>query len=520
MAGGLKPIGENGESSPQQLADLLMDTLQQSPALWTVEHSALLGQAFRTATQLPIHPGRLCSLLSAAPSSHLHALLHAELAAALAANEPDLARTLLAKATPPSTAGPDIAARHWGAQARALHTLGDADGCQHAMAQARQAVAKGGDPQPLAADCLAMGDFVGALAVVSTTQRIAAHHLESLYREIILQSLHADQLSVGLTVLALSDDMVMQHRLLRSLVDVPLRHKNGAAVHQMIDAAPVAYKGDLFAHVVPRLIEANLHADASAAVATWREVESTSLLCIAGEGLLGDPAPQLQQLHTALSHYLEEEEELGMVTSWAYRELGQAFGWLGDLGAALMALERVADPEERLASLLAASRHASTGVQEAFLCAAQGLIASLEDERRRVNALSQLAACLHDLKRPTRAQAALSEAQHIADGIRRARSDQGQTRRAALQTISNTQFAVNNPFGAYTTGRRLRTRHHQDPDLVRCATHYAAAGDLAGASRCITAIHAEPLRLSAISQATTAWLAAGRPLGVAEQDAA
>ena len=518
----LKPVGQNGPSTTPILTDLFTEVLPALPAAPPDLHHTI-ADLFCDAARLCVPTPLLLAQLDRLPDRTLAAVCTARIAASLAARgELEAAQALLARAVmPPGTVDPAGVAWLHSSRARAHHALGEGPARDTAFAAAREAMRRGeGIPARLAFDLLAVEDFAGALDVVSSTRRIPAETIEVLYRDIITQAYRAERLPVGLQVLHLADDFLMQHRLLRGLVRLPLADGDGGSVLEMVRAAPVAYQGDLLAEVVPELVAHRLHSAAREAVALWAEAESTSLLRLGGAGLVEDPAASLAALHEALALRLEQEEELGMVDAWAYRELGQALGWLGELGAALSALERVADHDDRLSALLNAARYAPAGVTEALICAARGLVASLEDEMRRVRALMRLGMLLSRLGRRTEADALFSEALQLADGIRRPRSDQGQTRRAALQLVIQGQLAVGAHVGAWLAGRKLRTRRHQDPALARSAAAYAAAGDLPGAAWCVRAIISLDSRLLALQAAARAWIQAGEPLLLADSDAA
>jgi hypothetical protein len=145
---------------------------------------------------------------------------------------------------------------------------------------------------------------------------------------------------------------------------------------------------------------------------------------------------------------------------------------------------------------------------------------SLEDEPRRVRASVRLGVLLCQLGRRVSARPLFDEALRIADGIRRPRSDQGQTRRAALQVVIRSQLAVAEHTGAAAAGRKLRTRRHQDPSLSAIARDYAAAGDLVGACWCLSTMEPGIPQLHALRSVAETWLASGRPLRIADSDAA
>lgn len=525
-----KPIGENGSPSLEPLTTHLRQALRQAPALWEPDTQRLIADLVSAAVSVGVDVDTACAtadaICAASPAAAAPRVLFARIAESLATQgAANAAEAILARATSPSCSDDDdVAGRAWllGARARALHVLGDGAGRDEAFSSARSLMRQGQRIHPgrLAADHLVVGNFAGALDVVRSTRRIPAGELSELYREIIAQSYAAERLSLGLEVLHLADDLIMQHRLLRDLLALPLAAGDGDSVLQLVSAAPIAYQGDLLAYAVPRLVAAGLHRAARDAVALWEAAESTSLLRLGAQGLVSDPGPPLAALHEALALRLEQEEELGIVDAWAYRELGQAFGWLGALGAALSALERVADHDDRLKALLAAARHAPVGVSEALICAARGLVASLEDESRRVRASVRLAAMLAQQGRRAEARQLFDDALQTADGIRRPRSDQGQTRRAALLVVTRAQQEVGEHVGAYNAGRKLRTRRHQNPSLRASAVAYAQAGDLSGACCYLDAMVSGLGQVRAVQQAAAAWLAAGQPLQAVDSDAA
>lgn len=526
MGAFLRPIGQNGVCSQQQLSSLLATTVAALPAYWQPEHYATIADLLSSAILLDVPLDAVLAVTEQpmpagqVPSA---ATLQFRIVGALAAvGRSDEARAVLKRAEASSVAMDDWSAiaRRQGARARALHALGDAAGVADAVAAAQEAVRRGGEPADLAADLLSMGDFVSALGIVQSTKRIAPERLEPLYRDIIWQAQGAGRLALGLEVMHLSDDLLMQHRILHALMLDAIVARDGTSALMAVHAAPVAYQGDLLAVAVPRLVSQNMHRTALEAVQLWGAQEATSLLRLGAVALVSDPQPAIEEMLAALEQRLEQEEELGMVDAWAYRELGQALGWTGELGASLRALERVADHEDRLQALLGAAQHAPLAVQEALICAARGLVASLEEESRRVRALSRLGVILCELGRRSEGRAAFADALHIATSIRRPRTDQGLTRRSALLAVVDAQLSVGEFAAAYRAGRKLRTRRHQNPSLRSCAVAYAAAGDLRGACWCVEAMIPDASQLAALQDVVAVWVQAGRPLLEADVDAA
>ena len=527
MGAPLRPIGHNGLCSQEQLSSLLATAVASLPAYCQPENYQTISDLLSSAILLDLPLKAVLAvtdqITSMEPDSPTIAMLRFRVAGALA--EVGRARDAqailkLAEAGPCAAADWPATARRQGARARALHALGDGAGLGAAVEAAREAVQRGGDPGGLAADLLSIGDFVGALEVVQSTRRIEEAQLEGLYRDIVWQAYGAGRLALGLEVMHLSDDLLLQHRILRALMLEAIAAGDEAAALMAVRAAPVAYQGDLLADAVPRMVAQNMHRAALEAVRLWEASEATSLLRLGALALVSDPQPALDAMLAALEQRLEQEEELGMVDAWAYRELGQALGWAGELGASLRALERVADHEDRLQALLGAARHAPRAVQEALICAARGLVASLEEEIRRVRALSRLGVVLCELGRRSEGCAVLEDALQVATSIRRPRTDQGVTRRSALLVVIGAQISVGALAAAYRAGRKLRTRRHQNASLHRCAVAYAEAGDLRGACWCVEAMVSDASQLVALQEVVSAWIQAGRPILEADFDAA
>ncbi|MFT4979408.1 MAG: hypothetical protein ACI8S6_005318, partial [Myxococcota bacterium] len=241
MVVNLKPIGQNGPSSPMLLTRQLLDALPTLPGQWTVESQGTIAGMLSAAVTVGVPTEQVQSAAAQIAARHPGAAstaLSARIAEALARR----GDTTAARAILPDAPGadlsddPDLCWLH-SARARALHALGDDAGRDAAFAAARTSDQVA--PERLAEDLLAVGDFMGALDVVRSTHRISTDAQIPLYRDIIEQAYRAERLDLGLEVLHLSNDMRLQHQLLRELLAAPLAQRDGPAVLAMVRAAPV-----------------------------------------------------------------------------------------------------------------------------------------------------------------------------------------------------------------------------------------------------------------------------------------
>ncbi|MEL6347653.1 MAG: hypothetical protein AAFV53_31385, partial [Myxococcota bacterium] len=402
---------------------------------------------------------------------------------------------------------------------RALVRLGDVDGAQDAFARAH-AVA-GHDVEKLKrviSDQLAVDEIIGVASALRLAGMPMAFSMRSLYVDFLRGLYGVGRLDVGLELMG-QGDVVERYEILYALLDAPLQTGDADGCMMLVRAAPRAYQGDLLRALVPRMMAQGMSRAARRAVDYWDTVEPSGIARLGARALVGD----VDEARTALKQKLAERlavEEVAFPDAWAYRELGRACGWAGELSGALSALERVADHEDRLHALISAARHAPSVVAEVMLCAARGLVISVEDERRQADAAARFGVLLVRLGRIEEAQTTFHDATQKAAAIRRPRSDQGFVRRSALHTLVRAQLAVGQHPGAFRTIRKLRTRRQRGPLLAEIATIYAQAGDLGGAALCLDGMDADAAQVRATIDALSAWLQAGRPVCQETHDAA
>ncbi len=475
MPPALRLIGDNGSVPAAALQDMAVHACQEVGAQgWLAAEPCLriLLPALCAAGERQ-RAAQLCAQVVAAGEAHMPILALSRLSD----------RSALSRAVDMLAALPLGRARALGAIACAWHALDDPARAAQALRMARQEATPAEVP-PLIEDHLAIGDLDGAVALIRAPERSPDSAHRTLYRQFLEAMYRAGRLGEGLALLTSAGDILDHYHILHPLIDAPLARNDAPGCMAILQATPRVYADDLLKDFVPRCIEQGRASIAEQALTLWDQLNPNDIARLGAWALLGE----VERARAALRPLLEarlQVEEVPYHNGWIYRELGLACSWAGDVAGALAALERVADHDVRMDALLQGIRYAPPAAREALLCAARGLAAGIEDDRLRTVATARLARTLAALGRRKSAESLFEAARRTATSIRRPRSDQGVTRRAAIEAVLTEQLAAQDLTGAFRTARKLRTRRYRDPFLAPIAVTFARAADIAGAIRCL-----------------------------------
>ncbi len=503
MAPSLKPTGENGAATPEDLIHSIITQLlvfEPSESLQSARRLLPVLARLGSPQALPL----LQRLLQSATPSET-AVLWASWAEGIAERREEASAALdQARALTASTPDP----RAWSALARAEAALGHDPGAS----LDRVRLADTGPAADILDDLLSLNDLSGALKLIA---RIPTDDGDVSRYAILCAALHAaGRLPEILPIIQQHGDILVQSTILRAALAAPEQARDLDAVFAIIEACPAAYQNDLLEPVILRWIDDGRLGVAQRALRRWGEQSPDSVIRLGMLSMLGD-----EDAMAALKAVLEERlevEEVAWHDTWRYQDLGRACGWAGNLGGTLSALERVVDHEDRMAALLSAIRHAPRLAREPLLCAARGLAASMQDDRHRAESVGHLGAVQVALGQRRSGLALLDEASRLAIGVRRPRSDQGFARRAALESVITDQLRADDLVGAFRTARKLRTRHMRNPHLSVIAARCAVLGDLGGVRCCLENMHPDLSLVDTGTHALQLWLDAGQPVSVTE----